>query len=65
MESFSLISEKYEKLIEELVGNATLLDHSVSPCLESFIPDDVTVRNLLVYRISKNDGFILFRAINL
>lgn len=36
-------ADNYERIIEAMMTNATLLDHYISPCQESFIPDDVTV----------------------
>lgn len=33
----------YERVVETAVSNATVLDHTISPCEESFIPN-VTVR---------------------
>ena len=39
---YSLKKDNYERVIEAALANATVLNHKVSPCQESFIPD-VTV----------------------
>lgn len=38
----SMKATNYERVVEAAVSNATVLDHNISPCEESFIPS-VTV----------------------
>ena len=41
---FRMTKDNYEVLVDTAIQSATVLDHSKSPCEESFIPD-TKVRN--------------------
>lgn len=34
----------YERVVEAAIGNATVLNHTASPCQDSFIPDSKVCR---------------------
>ncbi len=46
----SMKAANYERVVETAVSNATVLDHSVLPCEESFIPN-VSVRGTWIPRV--------------
>ncbi|XP_013404998.1 protein O-linked-mannose beta-1,2-N-acetylglucosaminyltransferase 1-like [Lingula anatina] len=56
--------DEYEKLLHDIIQRATVLDHSVDPCNESFIPDvKADVTHVLYIKMDHASDFSTWKGI--